>query len=172
MKSFLTSLPVLLPIVFEWAEEQEALILANGTPLTECQQVDARRAGVTRPDKIRVLQVETLPQPDHDDLKFIARQIGFFGARSVGINLGYGIYLRRDFGEDRQTLVHECVHIGQHEKRNGIRPFLTEYLRECLDPGYPFGSMEREAILVAQDICRQADPDARTRKSGRSPDQK
>jgi hypothetical protein len=165
MKSFLTSLPSLLPLVFEWAEKQEGLILANGAPLTEFQRADASRAGVARPEKIRVLHVETLPEPDHDDLKFIARQIGFFSARSIGINLGYGICMRRDFRTDRQTLVHECVHVGQHEKRNGMRPFLTEYLRECLDPGYPFGSMEQEAILVAQDICRQTDPDARTNES-------
>jgi hypothetical protein len=164
MKSFLTSLPTLLPIIYEWAEEQEALILANGTPLTECQRADACRAGVARPEKIRVLQVETLPQPDHEDLKFIARQIGLFGPRSAGINLGYGICVRRGLGEDRETLVHECVHIAQHEKRNGLRPFLTEYLRECLDPGYPFGGMEQEAIVVARDICRQSDVAIRTKE--------
>jgi hypothetical protein len=147
MKSFLPSLPVLLPIVFEWAEQQETLILANGSPLTECQQADAGRAGVAHPDKIRLLQVETLPQPDHDELKFIAKQIGLFSARSAGINFGYGIYVRRGFWEDRETLVHECVHIAQHEKRNGLRPFLTEYLRECLDPGSPSVAWNRKPSL-------------------------
>lgn len=165
MKSFLTSLPVLLPVVFEWAEAQEALILAKGAPLTDCQRADASRAGVARPENIRVLQVETLPQPDHDELKFIAKQIGLFSARSAGINLGYGICLRRGFWDDRPTLVHECVHVGQHEKRNGMRPFITEYLRECMDPGYPFGGLEQEAILVARDICGPSHPAARTNET-------
>jgi hypothetical protein len=154
MKSLLTSLPALLPLIFDWVEKQEALVLSEGAPLTPSQEADARRAGVTQPEKIRVLQVETLPQPDDDELMFLARQVGLFSTRSAGINFGYGICIRRGFWDDRQTLVHECVHVGQHEKRNGLRPFLTEYLRECIDPGYPFGGMEQEAILLAKEICR------------------
>ncbi len=61
---------------------------------------------------------------------------------------------RTIFGEDRYALVHECVHVGQHERLNGIRPFLNEYLRECVEPGYPFGHLEQEAIRVARDICK------------------
>ena len=154
MSSLLTSLPHLLPVAFAWAEQQETLILDRGTPLTEPELADARRAGVTQPDKIRVLRVETLPEPDHEEALFVAKTVGFFGPHSNALTLGHGIYLRRDAWEDRHILVHECVHVSQYEKLGGIRPFLSLYLRESIDPGYPFGALEREAIYVSSDICR------------------
>lgn len=156
MKSLLTSLPVLLPIVYDWAETQAALAMQNGEPLGDVQLTDARRAGVSHPERIRLARVEKLPQPDNDDLMFIARQIGLFNERTVGISLGYAVFLHSDASDERRALVHECVHVGQHEKLNGLRPFLDKYLRECLDPGYPFGRLEQEAILISRDICRHA----------------
>lgn len=51
--------------------------------------------------------------------------------------------------------MHECVHVAQYERFHGIRPFLNDYLRECIDPGYPLGRLEQEAILVSRDICKQ-----------------
>jgi len=154
MKSLLTSLPIILPVVYAWAEKQESIIMAEGTPLTEQQMADARRAGVVCPEKIRLSRVEKLPMPENEDLMFMARQVGLFSARSASLNLGYGIWLLYDAWEDRQSLVHECVHVSQHEKRNGLRPFLNEYLRECIEPGFPFGRMEQEAILLTKDICK------------------
>jgi hypothetical protein len=130
MNSFLTSsLPLLLPVAAVWVEKQELIIGERGTPLTESELADARRAGVASPEKIRVVRVEALPQPEDEDVMFVAKRIGFF-------------------------LVHECVHVGQYERMGGIRPFLNVYLRECIDPGYPFGALEREAILVSNDICK------------------
>ena len=154
MHNFLSSLPRILPTVYAWAEEQEAMILKKGLTLTESQLADARSAGVNHPEKIRVLLVEEMPRPENEHIMFLAKQIGLFSTRSVGLALGYGIYLSRDLGENRETLVHECVHVRQYEKLLGIRPFLAEYLRECIEPGYPFGHLEQEAIWVAQDICK------------------
>ena len=154
MNSLVASLPIALPLACAWAEKQEVILLAQGEPLTEDQLADARRAGVAHPEKIRVARVETLPQPENDELMFIAKHIGLFSPRSVGLTLGYGICLNPLVWEDRYTLVHECVHVGQYERLNGIRPFLGEYLRECIEPGYPFGRLEQEAILVARDICQ------------------
>jgi len=143
-----------LPVAHAWAEKQELIMIEHGTPLTEPQLVDARRAGVAQPEKIRVVRVESLPQPEDEDVMFIARHIGLFSPRSVGITVGYGICLRHGFWEDRAVLVHECVHVMQYEKLNGIRPFLNVYLRECVEPGYPFGRLEQEAILISRDICK------------------
>jgi hypothetical protein len=154
MNSLLTSLQVLLPVAYAWAEKQELVLLEQGTPLSETQMADARRAGVVEPQKIRMLQVDTLPQPENEDVMFIAKHIGLFSSRSVGITIGHGIYLRHGFWEDRAVLVHECVHVAQYEKLNGIRPFLSAYLRECVDPGYPFGRLEQEAILISREICK------------------
>lgn len=152
--SLLNSLPLILPIIYPWAEKLEKNVLETGVPLNETQLADARHAGVAQPEKIRVLLVEDLPLPDHEEILFIARQVGFFQTRSAGLTLGYGIHLTLPFRDDRYMLVHECVHVGQYEKFQGIRPFLDEYLRECIDPGYPFGHLEQEAIRVAKDICK------------------
>ena len=157
MRNPLASLAAILPITCAWAEEQETLILEKGILLDKAQLSDAYRAGVMYPEKIRLLQVETLPPLENEDLMFLAKQIGFFSAVSSGLALGYGICLRHDFWNDRYALTHECVHVGQYEKLKGIRPFLNEYLRECLEPGYPFGHMEQEAIRVARDICKSTD---------------
>jgi hypothetical protein len=89
-------------------------------------------------------------------MMFVAKHMGLFQPRSVGLTLGYGIYLRLDCRDNRLIIVHECVHIGQYERLGGIRPFLDIYLRECIDPGYPFGALEQEAILVSREICKSA----------------
>ncbi len=158
MNNLIGSLPLILPIVFAWAEKQETIILNQGQPLDCNQLADARRAGVIKPDKIRILKVDSLPHPDNDDIMFHAKQIGFFGKSASGLTFGYGIFLQHGVWEDRHTLVHECVHVGQYEKKDGIRPFLSEYLRECIEPGYPFGRLEQEAIHRAKDICKRIVP--------------
>ena len=144
----------MLPVAAAWAEMEELVICDRGTPLTESQLDDARQARVAHPEKIRVIRAETLPHPEDEDLMFVAKRIGLFSPRSAGLTLGYGIYLSYGFWDDRHTLVHECVHVGQYERLGGIRPFLNVYLRECIDPGYPFGRLEQEAILLTKDICK------------------
>jgi hypothetical protein len=155
MNSLLTTLPVLLPVAYAFAEKQELIIIEEGVPLTEAELSDARRVGVMQPEKIRVIRAETLPQPENEDVLFIAKRIGLYSPRSSGLTVGYGICIRHGFWDDRQVLVHECVHVAQYEKLNGIRPFLNVYLRECIEPGYPFGRLEQEAILRSADICKQ-----------------
>ena len=154
MNSLLTTLPLLLPPAAAWVEKEELIICERGTPLTESELADARRARVVHPEKIRVMRVETLPQPEDEDMMFVARRIGLFSSRSAGLTLGYGIYLTYGSWEDRHTLVHEFVHVGQYERLGGVKPFLSIYLRECIDPGYPFGRLEQEAILITKDICK------------------
>jgi hypothetical protein len=154
MKGLLATLPLVLPIVQAWTEKQEIILLQNGTPLTECEKTDALRAGVAHPEKIRVVRAEILPRPESEDLMFLARQMGLYGTESTGLALGYGICLPRSVWQDRYRLVHECVHVGQYERYEGIGPFLRAFLRECIDPGYPFGHLEQEALRVAREICK------------------
>src|SRR5260221_4549959 len=113
MNSLLTSLPVVMPIACAWAEKQELIILAQGAPLGEGRLADARRAGVAHPEKIRLLRVEALPQPENEDMMFIAKHIGLFSPRSSGIALGYGICLKHIHCANRYSLVHECVHVAK-----------------------------------------------------------
>jgi len=154
MNSLLSALPALLPLAYAYAERHEALLLKNGIPLT-CDEIDdARRAGVREPEKIRRQCVLAIPEPEQAEVLIAARRSGLFQLGASGLALGYGVYLRQDAWNSRQTLVHELVHVGQYERLGGIRPFLDIYLRECLDPGYPFGPLEQEAILVSRDICK------------------
>jgi len=156
MNSLLSTLPVLLPVAVAWVEKQEVILLERGVPLNDVQRADAKRVGVKEPERVRLVPVDTLPQPDNDDIMFLARHMGFFSPRSVALTLGYATCLLPQSWNDRAVLVHELVHIAQHERMGGIRPFLNIYLRECIDPGNPFGGLEQEAILVSKDICRQA----------------
>ena len=156
MNSLLTTLPILLPVAVAWVEKQEVLLLERGVPLNDTQVADAKRVGVKEPGRIRLVPVDALPQPENEDVMFVAQHIGFFGNRSVSLALGYAICLLPEAWTERTQLMHELVHISQYERMGGIRPFLSVYLRECIDPGYPFGALEQEAILVAKDICRQA----------------
>jgi len=105
---------------------------------------------------VHLIHAEALPQPENEDVMFIARQIGLFSAQSTGLTVGQGICLKHGHWDNRLSFVHECVHVSQYERLGGIRPFLELYLRECIDPGYPFGRLEQEAILVARDICKPA----------------
>jgi hypothetical protein len=159
MNSLLTSLPSLLPLAYTYAEKHEALILNRGIPLTAEELADARLAGVSEPEKIRRLCVLSLPEPENDLVLFAAKRSGLFQVGSSGLTVGYGIYLRQDVWNSRGVLVHECVHVGQYE-RLGIRAFLDKYVRECIDPGYPFGAMEQEAIVRSREICK-APPSAK-----------
>jgi hypothetical protein len=153
MNSLLSSLPSVLPQAYAYAEKHEALILEKGLPLTDAEQHDARCAGVQHPEKIRRLCVLSLPEPENSEMLFMARRSGLFQPGSCGLTVGHGIYLRQDVWNSRAVLVHECVHAGQYE-RLGLRGFLDHYLRECIDPGYPFGALEQEAILRSREICK------------------
>jgi hypothetical protein len=154
MNSLLSTLPILLPVAYAFAEKQELIILEQGVPLTESELADARLAGVAHPEKIRVLRVESLPQPEIEDAMFIAKRMGLYQVNSAAMAMGYGICIRQGFWDDRTVLVHECVHVSQYEKLGGIRPFLDIYLRECIDPGFPFGRLNQQATLMAREICK------------------
>ena len=56
---------MLLPLACAWAAEQEQAILQSGVALTEAQIADARRVGVIRPDRVRLLKVQEIPKPIH-----------------------------------------------------------------------------------------------------------
>ncbi len=155
MNSFLSTLPILLPVAYAWAEKQEIILQERGSPLKEEQIADARRAGVVAPEKIRITYAEALPHPENDDVLFTAKRVGLFASHSVSLTIGHGICLTHGHWDNRLTFVHECVHVSQYERLGGVRPFLNVYLRECIDPGYPFGRLEQEAIHIARDICRQ-----------------
>lgn len=153
-KPLLLLLPVLLPLAVRWVRDQEAEILSSGIALTPEQLEDAKRTGVASPGKIRLGIVDEVPTPGGAILGKAARDFGLVGKATAGLTLRHGIYIRSDVQLDRELHVHEFVHVGQYERLGSIEAFLRPYLKECLDPGYPLGPMEQEAIVTARRIVR------------------
>jgi hypothetical protein len=133
-------LAVALPIATAWARRQEKRILRAGVPLNEQQLADARLVGVAEPERVRLLVVDRVPP-----------RVPFVNRSTIGMALGHGIFLRRDFADRRSLLLHELVHTAQYE-RLGFRAFLQRYLHECLTCGYPGGALEMEATRVADEL--------------------
>jgi hypothetical protein len=42
-------------------------------------------------------------------------------------------------------LLHELTHVAQVERLGGLRPFLSEYLFQCMVHGYAGSAFEQEA---------------------------
>ena len=121
-----------------------------GVPLTSEQTAEARKIGVAQPERVRVLAVESIPPRLPLPLRKLAERLGLGPSRTAGMALGYGIFVRSDCEGNHGLLRHELVHTAQYE-RMGRRPFLAQYLYECLSAGYPFGALEEEARERARD---------------------
>jgi hypothetical protein len=141
---------MLLPLACAWAAEQERTILQSGVTLTQSQLADARRVGVGRPERVRLLRVVRIPTPTHPVLAAAAGATNLISPSTTGLTLRYGIFVRADCWGERSLVVHELVHTSQYERLGGFESFLRPYLFECItQPGYPYGPMEQEAITTA-----------------------
>lgn len=143
----------LIPRACAWAGDQEAFILITGRGLSGEQMEDARRAGVARPDRVRVLAMGRIPVPEDPALRAAFSAVRLVTPPAPALALRYGIYLRADHMDDRLALVHELVHTAQCERLGGFPPFLKSYFMECLAVGHPYAPMEQEARSVANNIC-------------------
>ena len=145
--------PLMLPLGVAWLARQERRILAEGVPLDADQLADARALGVAAPERVRVLCLPRLPLPDNRLVRVVALRTGTLATGTVGLSARYGIFLREPYRHERRLLAHELVHTRQYERLGGIRPFLRQYLRECLTVGYQQAPMEWEAIEAAVALC-------------------
>ncbi len=135
----------LIPKASLWVEEQEAIILSNGVPLTEKQISIASKIGIKNIDKIRLLQVKSIPEPEDSLLDEASKGIGFISDNTLGITYRYGIYIRHDFWENESLIIHELTHTLQYERLGGIAEFLNQYIKECIYYGYDRSPLEVEA---------------------------
>ncbi|MBI1177817.1 hypothetical protein GC207_10305 [bacterium] len=142
-----------IPLAIKWAEDGQQFIFRMGRPLSVQEQNDARLAGVQHPEKIMVAAVPHVPRPDDGLLKHFNEIVKLVTPETTGLCLCHGIFIRIDCRDNRQLLVHECVHTSQYERLGGIGPFLRQYLAECGEYGYPEAPMEQEAIETARRIC-------------------
>jgi len=147
-------LPRLLPRVLDWVEAEEKCALDLGTALLPAALDDARAAGVRTPESIRVCVVPEIPQPGNPRIKQLAAELGLITPRTVAITFGFGIFVRTEQASDRETLVHECVHVAQYEKL-GVEGFLMQYVVQIFKNGYDSAPMEREAREAALRIVNQ-----------------
>ena len=142
----LTLLPNLLPLAQEWAESQEADILKHGVPLSPDSFGDAQRIGVKFPEKVRLLKVLRIVGPEDPILRQAATKTKLITEQTIGLTLRYGILIRADCWYNRRLIAHECAHTAQYERLGSFQVFLAQYLRECIEFGYPEAPMEQEAI--------------------------
>jgi hypothetical protein len=147
-------LPLLLPKILDWVEAQEKFALSQGSALSPAAINDARTAGVRAPENIRMVAVSEIPEPEHPKIKQVAAELGLITSRTVAITFGFGIFVRTEQSNDRETLVHECVHVAQYEKL-GMDDFLMQYVVQIFKNGYDNAPMEREAREVAARIAHQ-----------------
>jgi len=142
---------LMLPRAAAWAQQQEKFTLRHSAALVlipEGQDI-ARRAGVQRPNAVRLLAVPELPLPDEADLREAARAFGLITLETAGLTIGHGIFVRQDCLNDAKLIAHELMHVAQYERHGSILAFLRQYLSEVNEYGYPAAPMEQEAIAFA-----------------------
>jgi|KBSMisStandDraft_5_1062788.scaffolds.fasta_scaffold140178_2 hypothetical protein len=137
-----------LPLAAKWASSVERRILREGVPLSEQEMADAKAVGVCEPERVRLLALSRVPMPQNLTLRTAAAAIQFLTPATCGLTLRYGIFIRSDCWGDRNLVAHELTHTAQYERLGGIKPFLQQYLSECLTIGYPEAPMEQEAIAA------------------------
>lgn len=147
-------LPTLLPLAEVWVARQETRILVQGTPLSPVSLHDAKKIGVRFPGKIRLLRVAAIPLPEHPLLRDAALATNLISPRTGGMTVRYGIFIRADCWDDRRLIAHECAHTAQYERFAGIGPFLAEYLRQCIEVGYPAAPLEQEAVRAEKTVSQ------------------
>lgn len=124
------SLPGLLPRVTNWAKEQESRSLLAGKPLARWQLEDARQVGILRPDKVRLMYVDTIPMPLDAQVRLAASRTGLISHDSVGATFGYAVLIQRGCAGLRRVLRRQLRHVAQMEQVGSSIGFLGEYLRQ------------------------------------------
>lgn len=145
---------MLLPLACAWAAEQERVILQSGVALTESQIADAKRVGVKRPERVRLLRVPEILTPTHPLLAQAAEATGLVSSFTIGLTLRYGIFIHDKHWGERRLVVHELAHTMQYERLGSIEAFLRQYLLECITIGYPEAPMEQEAKRIERELSR------------------
>ena len=135
----------LIPKAVAWTQQQEQEIFEKGLPLSNSQIEDARKLSVKNPEKIRLLCVDQIPLPEDSELKSTNQLLKLITSDTIGLTCQYGIFIRKDYWNHRETVAHELVHVSQYERFESIHEFLSRYIPECIESEYPNGPLEQEA---------------------------
>lgn len=142
-----------MPLAVEWAKREEDRVFKNGIALSPPQIQLARQACVQHPEKVRILEVSSVPFPSDAALQQAAVNTGILTNLNDAVTFGYGICLRKDQVNNRCLLARELVLVACHEQLGGIEPFLRKYLQQVIVNGADLAPMEIEAAEVAERIC-------------------
>ena len=137
-------LPGLVPKAIAWAEAQAALVAQAGRPLDGAMLAVARSVGVQQPERIRIAEVTHLPLPLDAHLRKAALVSGLLGPSTLGLTLGYGIFICSKHVGVR-LLSHEFRHVHQYEAAGSIATFLPAYLDQIAAVGYRNAPYEVDA---------------------------
>jgi hypothetical protein len=135
----------LLPLATEWATFLAASSIREGIPLDDQQQKIAVRAGVKRPDAVRIFEVDEFPLPSDPVLAKNASALGVLGKNTAGMAIGHAIIVRTECFNQR-IIAHELRHVHQYEQAGSIAAFLEQYLRELAIHGYAAAPLEIDAL--------------------------
>ncbi len=120
----------LFPVLVEWAEKMEARALTEGVPLGDHLKNTAKVLGIRQPDAVRVLVVQTIPEPDNRRIVELSARFGLSFIGSAGIMFGPAIFVLGSFANDQRVLTHELVHVRQYETAENIEAYPRVYVRQ------------------------------------------
>lgn len=141
---------LVFPLAVRWAKRRQRNGLRHGRVLSPEEMRMARGMGVREAQRIRIIETDRIPLPGAGLLGLASRMAGFHGSDPWGMSLGYAVFIRNGWTGSRQELLaHEFVHTAQFERMGGMRPYLVQYLRECLTVGYSASPMEQEAVRLS-----------------------
>jgi hypothetical protein len=128
----------------EWANRQIESSHGQGRLLNSDEYQIARQVGVSNPDSIKLLDISLVSLPESSALNNLIRHSGLLGANTIGLTLGYMVYIREGFQTSR-LLSHEFRHVFQFEQAGSFETYISQYLHQILSIGYALAPMEVDA---------------------------
>lgn len=134
----------LLPSALVWMRGIEESCQTRGEQLSSIELRDAKSVGVQHPEKIRILSVPAIADPDEPLLLQAATELGLLGESAIGRTIGYGIEIVEG-SVSRRLLRHEFRHVYQFEQAGSIENFMTSHIQSVIANGYYDSEYEKDA---------------------------
>ena len=128
----------------KWIDEIEKENQLAFRSLTDVEINIASRVGVHFPESIKLIEVSEIPFPTDPLLVGLCKQYDFIGDKSIGLTLGYAVYIRKNYLSTR-LLSHEFRHVYQYEQAGSVHGFLQEYVNQLMELGYNDAPYELDA---------------------------
>lgn len=128
----------------KWTEQNQELICQFGRKLSVDEQNIARQVGVANPYQVHIYEIPVIKRPEEPELAALCQQYGFLTEDTIGLTLGYGIYIKQGY-LTRRLLSHELRHVYQYEQAGSAEAFLSRYIGEIMQFGYLDAPLEIDA---------------------------